>query len=82
MWLRDTLAKDMPESRSIIYGYDSKLQDSDSFQNVNDIGRKFQHAVREARRNSEKPLVLLGHSLGGIVIKEVSYALDTEGKKM
>lgn len=81
MWLRDTLAQDMPESRIIIYGYDSKIQDSDSFQNVNDIGRKFQHAVREARRNSEKPLVLLGHSLGGIVIKEVSYAINIVSKE-
>lgn len=25
MWLRDTLAQDIPESRTIIYGYDSKL---------------------------------------------------------
>lgn len=71
MWLRDDLPRRTPKCRVIIYGYDSKLQDSKSFQDITDIGTKFQAAIRSARPVQEKPLILLGHSLGGIVIKEV-----------
>lgn len=70
MWLRDSLPQDFPGCRIIIYGYDTKLQDSRSFQNLLDIGKKFQTAVRQVRQDARKPLILLGHSLGGIVMKE------------
>lgn len=71
MWLRDALRRDFPESRIIIYGYDSTLHGSKSFQNILDIGHKFRNALTEARFNQQKkPLILIGHSLGGIVVKE------------
>lgn len=70
MWLRDSLPRDFPGCRIIIYGYDTKLQGSRSFQSLLDIGKKFQTAVRQVRQDARKPLILLGHSLGGIVVKE------------
>lgn len=70
MWLRDALSRDFPESRIIIYGYDTTLQGSNSFQNILDIGQSFGSALTEARPDKEKPLILVGHSLGGIVVKQ------------
>lgn len=71
MWLRDELPKIRPDIRVIIYGYDTKLQNSQSFQNISDIGSKFHDDIRGVHTDCRKPLFLLGHSLGGIVIKEV-----------
>lgn len=71
MWLRDALRRDFPQSRIVIYGYDTTLQGSKSFQNILDIGHKFRNALSEARpEKQKKPLILVGHSLGGIVVKQ------------
>lgn len=76
MWLRDALPQDLPTTKITIFGHDTKLQGSQSFQNISDIGTTFQTALRGFRRHDpRKPLLLLGHSLGGIVIKEVSSLL-------
>lgn len=70
MWLRDELPHDLPDFRIMIYGYDSNLEGSTSFQNLLDMGQKFRNAIREARPRPAKPLILLGHSFGGLVIHE------------
>lgn len=70
VWLRDDLPKIRPDIRVIVYGYDTKLQNSQSFQNISDIGSKFHDDIRGIRTDCRKPQFLLGHSLGGIVIKE------------
>ncbi|OJD35887.1 nacht and ankyrin domain containing protein [Diplodia corticola] len=76
MWLRDDLPRDLRETRIIIYGYDTRLEGSHSFQNVSDIGIKFRSALRGIRKpDPSKPLLLLGHSLGGIIIKEAIHKM-------
>ncbi|GME51093.1 nacht and ankyrin domain containing protein [Neofusicoccum parvum] len=78
MWLRDALPKKLPGIRVVVYGYNTKLEGSQSFQNISDIGLKFQSAIRVIRRpNPAKPLLLLGHSLGGIVIKEAIHMMQS-----
>lgn len=79
MWLRDSLAKDMKEARIVTYGYDSGLVGSRSNQTIVDIASTFQHQLqrlvdRSSEHNSPptRPVVMLGHSLGGLVIKEAS----------
>jgi hypothetical protein len=37
MWLRDQLPHDLKQIRSILYGYDTKLLMSESFQTVEDL---------------------------------------------
>jgi hypothetical protein len=38
MWLRDALPLDVPGARILIYGYDTRLVRSSSFQNLMDLG--------------------------------------------
>jgi len=72
MWLTDRLPQDMPAARVMIYGYESGLQGSTSFANLEDLASTLQVAIcRLLRSGGEKRLVLIGHSLGGLLIKEV-----------
>lgn len=73
MWLRDMLPKRFNDARILIYGYDTRLQKGDSVKNIHDIGDSFRHAISTIRSQETvtRPLIILGHSLGGIVIKEV-----------
>lgn len=86
MWLRDRLPQDVPKLRSLIYGYDTKLFKSHSFKNLDGIAWSFITALREIRRSlpSARPLILLAHSLGGIVLKRalvlVSYEANDENR--
>ncbi|KAG8350059.1 hypothetical protein FVEN_g11795 [Fusarium venenatum] len=89
MWLRDDLPISMPNCRVFIYGYNTQLQESSSFQSLEDLGIAFKDALRylvkaNRKRGHPKSLVLLGHSLGGLVIKEalckLSEARTTDGE--
>ncbi len=82
MWLRDRLPQDVPQLRSLIYGYDTKLFKSHSFQDLDDIAWSFIASLKEIRRSSRpaKPLILLAHSLGGIVLKRALILLAGEGQ--
>ena len=88
MWLRDRLPRDVPQLRSLIYGYDTKLFKSHSFQDLDDIANSFIASLKEIRRasTSTKSLFFLAHSLGGIVLKRALILLarnsDAEEKKI
>ncbi|KAK1533432.1 hypothetical protein CPAR01_10140 [Colletotrichum paranaense] len=49
MWLRDALPSDFPNARILIYGYDTQLVQSRSFQNLSDLGRALQIDLRGIR---------------------------------
>lgn len=72
MWLRDALPLDIPNARILIYGYDTDLAEVSSFQNFSDLAKTFEIDVQSIRQiNPKRPIVFFGHSLGGLVIKEV-----------
>ena len=48
MWLSESLPRDMPTARVMIYGYESGLQDSTSFARVNDLAGSLQSLVKSA----------------------------------
>lgn len=81
MWLRDRLPQDVPQLRSLIYGYDTKLVKSRSFQDLDDIAWTFIARLKEIRRSlpPAKSLVLLAHSLGGILLKRALILLAHDG---
>ncbi|KAI1116549.1 hypothetical protein F5Y14DRAFT_407127 [Nemania sp. NC0429] len=72
MWLRDALPRAMPMCRAILYGYDSALLNSNSFQSIVDLASSFIDQIQASgwHLTGSKRLVFLAHSLGGIVLKE------------
>lgn len=81
MWLRDRLPHDLIKVRSIIYGYDSRLVQSESFQGIDDIAITFITRLKYIGRSlkAAKPVVLLAHSLGGIILKCALLELANSG---
>lgn len=83
MWLRDSPPRDIPNMRILLYGYDTQIDDSTSFANLDDLANEFQERAKSTRNyprlersglpttSPERPLILIGHGLGGIIIKAV-----------
>jgi alpha-beta hydrolase superfamily lysophospholipase len=81
MWIRDELPRAIPGVRTIIYGYDSALEGSNSFQSIGDIALGLIHHLKSQGWNldSAKPIVFLAHSLGGLVLKQALVYLAEGG---
>ncbi|OAR02604.1 hypothetical protein LLEC1_06424 [Akanthomyces lecanii] len=80
MWIRDGLPKHMRDTRAILYGYDSKLDRSQSFQGIPDLARALIHSLTTCNWDKPfaKPLVFLAHSLGGLLLKETLVLLSND----
>ncbi|VUC32870.1 unnamed protein product [Clonostachys rosea] len=87
VWPRDSLptllvdsndhSHDSSIARIITYGYSSGVQGSKSAQHIGDIAKSFQSSLLELVRDSDlRPIVLIGHSMGGLVIKETLISLS------
>ncbi|ERF76578.1 hypothetical protein EPUS_05851 [Endocarpon pusillum Z07020] len=72
LWLRDYLPDDVPNIRVLLYGYDTSLQGSDSRDSIEDLGSRFLESIKAFRAGTadRRPIILIGHSLGGLLIKE------------
>lgn len=75
MWLRDDLCHSLPHVRVYIYGYKTEMEGSESFQSLDDLGLSFKSTLKALLKpkdsdHAPNPLVLIGHSLGGLVIKQ------------
>lgn len=69
MWLRDQLPADVGNVRVATYGYDSKLDQSHSFQTIEDVAQFFILRLLAISSPGRRPLIFMAHSLGGIVLK-------------
>jgi hypothetical protein len=49
MWLRDSLAREKNGVRVLLYGYDTSLVKSESFQDIDDIGNKLGDFIKRIR---------------------------------
>ncbi|XMA07283.1 hypothetical protein WAI453_000074 [Rhynchosporium graminicola] len=78
IWIRDSLPKDLSGARAIIYGYNTKLDDSRSFQSVSDIALAFisQLETYSWTLSSARPVCFLAHSFGGPVLRDAMVQLD------
>lgn len=81
MWVRDTLPRQLPNVKAILYGYDTTLVNNRSFQSIPEVAYTLiEHLMPTGWSNSEmKPLVFLAHSLGGIVLKQTLVTLAERG---
>jgi hypothetical protein len=78
-WPKDLLAKDLPHTRILTYGYDSLV--SKFFKgpaNQSGIlahGEALLSALEISRRGfRERPIIFIVHSLGGVILKQASNA--------
>ena len=73
MWLRDGLPKDFPHARVLAYGYPSQLESNEERNIITDFAGSFIQRIQIMRKTAEcgdRPMVLIGHSLGCLIIKQ------------
>lgn len=83
MWLRDALPYDITGeggnkslARVMVYGYESSLLQSKSIQNLEDLGTDFHtNLLALAHTTTLRPIIFVAHSLGGLIVKEVSLLM-------
>ncbi|KAI0481790.1 hypothetical protein F4859DRAFT_476008 [Xylaria cf. heliscus] len=86
MWLRDFLARDLPDCRTMIYGYHSKLLASNMSQ-LEEYGRLFLTEIEKIRDTKElqrRPLIFICHSYGGVLLSHClvrANALEDEQRR-
>ncbi|EHK42973.1 hypothetical protein TRIATDRAFT_285651 [Trichoderma atroviride IMI 206040] len=81
MWIRDTLPLLVPNVKFILYGYDTTLAESKSFQSVSDLASSFISTLQQGGWTStgHRQLLFFAHSLGGVVLKESFRMLADSG---
>ena len=69
MWLRHFLARDRPQCRTMIYGYNSKLSEY-GFANIKQYCQEFLQLVKLVRMKEaqKRPVFFIAHSFGGILL--------------
>ncbi|RFU75120.1 hypothetical protein TARUN_7122 [Trichoderma arundinaceum] len=84
MWLQDSLPFDLtnddshrPIARVMIYGHKSTVNKSNSVQDIDDLATALHSSLLALSQNSRaKPIILMGHSLGGLIIKKALITLS------
>lgn len=87
MWLRDSLPYDItledagrPMARVITYGYESAVARSKNMQNLEDLATSFHSSLLAlASVPTVRPIILVAHSLGGLIVKQASAARYSSG---
>lgn len=80
MWLTTNLQRDLPAARVMIFGYESDLAHSGSHVQLDDLAVPLHKAIRRILRSDKsKPLVLIGHSLGGLLVKQSLIRIAESG---
>ncbi|PVH92332.1 hypothetical protein DM02DRAFT_605500 [Periconia macrospinosa] len=88
VWPKELLSKDIPKSRILSFGYDSGITHSDKAEvtqgSVADDARQLCSLLDDIRKQTgtaDRPIIVIGHSLGGLVLAQVVYGGNgaTEG---
>jgi ankyrin repeat protein len=85
MWLRDELARNHEGARVLLYGYETDLVQSESFQDIDDIGRTLVNKIQSMRKpqfgeinHEPRPIIFVAHSLGGLVVQDAVHRMYTD----
>jgi hypothetical protein len=80
MWLRDSSTDINASIRFILYGYDAPNADSAS-ETIESLSASFCHRLKSTGQASmsAKPLIMLAHSLGGVMLKYSMLDMATSG---
>ncbi|KAF8510190.1 hypothetical protein BU17DRAFT_55595, partial [Hysterangium stoloniferum] len=79
LWLRDLLPKTLSTSRILTYGYDARTRGVNrTNQALHDLAIDFFAKLSIFREDSKtnRPLIFIAHSFGGIILKEVCPILS------
>ncbi|EHK42736.1 hypothetical protein TRIATDRAFT_300808 [Trichoderma atroviride IMI 206040] len=84
MWLQDALPFDItdddnhhPMARIMIYGHNSAVPRSNSVQDIDDLSSALHSSLLSlVQAPQPKPIILMGHSLGGLIIKKALINLS------
>lgn len=77
-WPRDLLPRDVPDSRIVTWGYDADVVGFWAMASQNRIGEHAGNFVnqvtgmRERTNTEDRPILLVTHSMGGLVAEDVS----------
>ncbi|KAI0401666.1 hypothetical protein F4802DRAFT_600827 [Xylaria palmicola] len=66
-WIRDLLGQDVPNLRIISWGWTSTLSAGDTFAGQ---AESLLSDISGIRRTTTRPIIFIGHGLGGLLIKE------------
>ncbi|KAF2274923.1 uncharacterized protein EI97DRAFT_459876 [Westerdykella ornata] len=79
-WLREKLPKDMPDARILTFSYPSSFYGDPTYTSIEECARQLLRVIIRDRRHpgklrmcptrKKRPIVFLGHSFGGLVIKK------------
>ncbi|PMD25421.1 hypothetical protein NA56DRAFT_435063 [Hyaloscypha hepaticicola] len=74
-WPYELLPQDFPNARIWIFGYNSNVTSGGSGANISDHANSLLNVLQRMREESPEdpsriPIIFLGHSLGGLVIKQ------------
>lgn len=72
MWLRHFLPEDLPQGRTMIYGYNSRLQ-SNSIHTILDYTESFLEELKKARVSEEVPFA----TPPSLSSPAITYSVDT-----
>lgn len=82
LWLNEGLPKDLPGCRVWTYGWESPLLNSTSSQDMEGYASYFKVHLQRLWKSSRRPLLFIGHSVGGLLIKDALVRLcrgDNDG---
>ena len=72
-WIQEFLPTDFPDCRTIVVNHDSRWDAYSPVQSLRDYGQVILDSVASVRRDEEensRPLIFIGHSFGGILLKK------------
>jgi hypothetical protein len=76
LWLKDLLPQQLPNARVLLFGYNSAIGLNTSTSGLSGAAENLLARLRVKRQNdTQRPIIFLAHSLGGIVIKHVSHVI-------